>query len=234
MKGLAQLCRIALGVAVLSLGPTAFGAFDEPGKLLFLDSYETLKTTNGSVTTHPASYAAGGNPIAGVIQGNAKLVEGKKGQSLELSGDSRVVYDHLSAINLFGGEASFWVKLNFDPNAKNQKTRTVLRNQVFLTFLAPNGNRCVLYTCLSDICFGAWDASGNLMLAKTARLPWKQGEWRQVALSWGKRARSVRGRTEEDQHALGRAVRAARGGARQAEAVRRALVFRRDRMRVHD
>ena len=121
MKGLAQLCRIALGVAVLSLGPTAFGAFDEPGKLLFLNSYETLKTTNGSVTTHPASYAAGGNPIAGVIQGNAKLVEGKKGQSLELSGDSRVVYDHLSAINLFGGEASFWVKLNFDPNARTRR-----------------------------------------------------------------------------------------------------------------
>ena len=52
--------------------------------------------------------------------------------------------------------------------------------------MAPNGNRCVLYTCLSDICFGAWDASGSLMFVKTVRLPWKQGEWRQVALSWGK------------------------------------------------
>jgi hypothetical protein len=121
MKSLRLLCKFTLCAAVLSLGQAAFGAFDEPGKLLFLDSFETLKTQNGTGFTHPAIYSrsetGGASTIIGVVSGHAKLVEGKKGQALELSGDARVMYgSNFTAGNLFGGEVSFWVKLNFDPS----------------------------------------------------------------------------------------------------------------------
>jgi hypothetical protein len=104
-----------LCVAGLPVCRLAFGTFDEPGKLLFLDSFEALKTQDGVGSTQPATYSRGAGPI--------------------------------------GGERSFWVKLNFDPNAKNEKTRTVLRNPIFLTLVAPNGNRPMFYTCLENVSF---------------------------------------------------------------------------------
>jgi len=87
--------------------------------------------------TEARTFLAHSPTMKGTIQGKAALVGGVKGKALRLSGDSRIVYPDLDAINLLGGELSFHVKLDFDPTARNEKTRTVLRNQIFLNLRAP-------------------------------------------------------------------------------------------------
>jgi hypothetical protein len=181
-----RMWAMILLAAVSFLGQTALGARDEPGKLLSLDSFEALKTEKGVVTTQPTVHSWGASTIVGAVQGHARLVEGKKGHALEFTGDSRVVYSDFSAINFFGGECSFWVKLNFDPNAKNERTRTVLRNQMFLSFMSENNNSCQLYSGgLNDISFIARDATSNIVFVKGAGVVWNKGEWHLITLRWG-------------------------------------------------
>jgi hypothetical protein len=187
MKSLNLSCKLALCAVLLSLGQAAFGAFDEPGKVLFTDSFESLKTEKGVLHTEPVSSKEWGGRITSVLSGGAgKLVEGKKGRALQLTGDSRVTYSNFDAINLLGGEASFWVRLDFDPNAKNERTTTGnLRNQFLLSFFASDHSIFEIYTCLHDVSIAVTNPDQNFVLTASTPLVWKQGEWRQIKIVWG-------------------------------------------------
>ena len=113
----------------------------------FHDPFEKLITKdNKQPYTSVAVSASKGVQTDGQIRGTAVLEPGVVGQALRLSGDTRVIYTNLSNLNLLGGEVSFDVKLNFDPTAKNDKTRTVLRNQILLGFQAPGHGWFWVYT----------------------------------------------------------------------------------------
>jgi hypothetical protein len=176
-----RVCALVLLAAVGCLGRTAFGEFDEPGKVLFLDPFESLKTVKTTHYTQPTI----GSPIAGEIVGTAKLAEGKKGRALELSGDSRVVYSDFNAINLLGGEVSFWVKLNFDPNAKTEANKSYLRNQIFFSIFGQDHSSIMIYSCLHDVTVAVRNPEQNLLLADGWQTAWKQGEWRHIRVTWG-------------------------------------------------
>jgi hypothetical protein len=169
----------------LLIGQAAYGAFEESGRLLFLDSFDTPRLGNGTGATTPTGDGRQGGGVPGVVSGKAELVPGKKGTALALSGDSRVTYEPFTTVHLLGGEAAFWIKLNYDPNVKNEKTRGDLRNQLFLTCVAPEWSRVVVYTCLKDVCVGVWQPDGNLTQSLAVPQEWHQDEWRHLKLSWG-------------------------------------------------
>ncbi|MGD0784019.1 MAG: hypothetical protein ABSA30_14320, partial [Candidatus Aminicenantales bacterium] len=184
MKNL-KLYVLALSAAAFCMGQAASAAFDEPGKVLFLESFESLTKQDGALHTQPSSFMPFGRRITGAVSGTAKLVDGKKGRALELSGDTRVLYSDFDAINLLGGEISCWVKMNFDPNAKTEENKTILRNQIFLNFMSSDGTQLELYSCLKDVSLAITNSERNMILAHGEPLLWNKGEWHQLRLTWG-------------------------------------------------
>jgi hypothetical protein len=184
------LLRLRFWVLVLFavagfFGQVAMGAGDEPGQVRFLDSFEALKTENGALSTEPSV----GSPIVGAIHGTAKLVDGKKGRALQLSGASNVLYQDFKALDLLGGEASFWIKLDFDPHAKAVESGGGL-NVIFLTVATSDGSHFQLYsqlfTSVTAVAFVIRNPQGDMILNGEASLAWKQGEWHQLRLTWGR------------------------------------------------
>jgi len=176
----AVLASILVCVASLGAAPPASAP-------LLVDDFEKLKEEKGAQLTTPRSHAHRPEPCNGRIIGQGKLVPGKEGQALQLSGDSRVRYTAVPGFNPFGGEVEFWVKFNFDPQAKSKKTKTVLRNQLFASFHAPGRGYFLIYSTLNRFCFLVRNAKRQMLVYHGIPTTWKRDEWHHVRIRWGKR-----------------------------------------------
>ena len=177
------LSRLLL--CVLCCGGGAAAAL--PGRIVFHDPFDRVADREGvnySVPTVQPDAAPGGQ-VRDACQ--VKTVAGKNNQALQLSGDTRVLYRSPGPIDPLGGSASFSVKLNFDPNEKNDKTRGVLRNQIFLTFQAPGQGYFMVYTTLKDVNTIVRNGQRNTLVNTQVPMRWEKDAWHDIELRWGHR-----------------------------------------------
>ena len=159
----------------------------------FHETFETL-AVDGKVRQTVPEPAVGGNgnaPPGGILAGPAALEPGKEGKALRLSGESQVRYAPGSVpVDPDGGELALWVKLNFDPRERNEKSRTVLRNQLFVTFwdMARAHTKVSLYSPgEGTVSAGVFNAANNVVHMVSCKPDWRPGEWHRLSLSWGAR-----------------------------------------------
>ena len=180
-----RISSVVLCCAVLGLAAAVAVAAEPEGPIVFHDPFESLVTVSGVQYTQPTVFGKVLGLAGGKIRGTATLAEGKEGRALQLSGDTMVTYPGIEPLNLLGGELSFWVKLNFDPNEKNDKTKSVLRNQIFLTITAPDRSNVSVYSCLNDVRLLVSNAQGGYVLSQGEMFKWEKGVWHQLRLQWG-------------------------------------------------
>jgi len=182
----AHVCLLLLGSAIIANAAPA-----APGKLLFHDPFESTVVQGGVTITHPAAVVADkeGGP-GGRLSGPVTLGEGKHGKGANFSGISQIRYEPISDIlDPSGGELEFWVKLHFDPMESNQRTRTVLRNQLFASLWdTKRGHSNVsVYNAGRDtyaVC--VMNAARNIVFYKNFSAVWRPGQWHQLKLTWGR------------------------------------------------
>ena len=157
-----------------------------PEAIIFHDPFERLVDKKGVQYCAPTVQAEGapGGQIVG--KGKGKTVPGKKNQALQLTDDTRIIYQNVGHINPLGGSAAFWIKLNFDPNERNEKTRTILRNQMFLTFQAPGKGYFMLYTTLKDVNYIVRNNQRNTLAHGRIAMRWEKDAWHYIEVRWGK------------------------------------------------
>lgn len=159
-------------------------------KILFKDGFESTATIKNQTYTQPEVYLASEKIPGGRITGTAEIVDGKVGKALRLKGMSQILYYPVDgSIDVTGGELSFWVALNFDPMESNEKTRTVLRNQMFLTIwdMSKGHSKIVIYNAGKDtyaVC--VTNAERNIVFYRNFKQVWKPNEWHYITLKWGK------------------------------------------------
>lgn len=173
---------------LISAAPVVLG---EPGgQVLFRDRFEATVTQGGATYTKADLIASSATKPGGRITGPVELVAGKVGKALRLHGQSQVVYlPAKGLIDPAGGELSFWVSLNFDPMEKNDKTRTVLRNQSFIDIwdMSKGHTKLAFYNASQDSFAAAvFNADRNIAMYAGFRQVWKPNEWHHVSLRWGK------------------------------------------------
>lgn len=159
---------------------------------LFHETFETLALEGPVRRTVPEPLPGSGSaPPGGTLAGPADLAAGKEGKALRLSGPSQVRYaPGTVAVDPDGGELAFWVKLNFDPRQRNEKTRTVLRNQLFVTLW--DMSRAHTKVCLYSpgegaVSAGVFNAANNVVHLVSFKPEWRPDEWHRLSLSWGAR-----------------------------------------------
>ena len=185
--------RTTILIFALSLLPNGDFLFSDSGvraephgRLLLSEPFESVDIRNGAVFTRPDTPVEGEKSVAGTITGTSEVIDGKMGKALRLRGLSQVRYlQGAPVVDLAGGELSFQVALNFDPADKNERTRTVLRNQMFATFMGPGHSKVSVYSCLEDVSFCVRNQDGNLLTVKRVPFVWKPGAWHHLALRWG-------------------------------------------------
>ena len=170
-----RVCLLLLGSAIVAnAAPTA------PGKPRFHDSFEST-----------AAVAAGKEGGPGRrLSGPVTLGEGKDAEGAKLAGVAQIRYEPVTDIlDPSGGELEFRVKLHFDPTESNQRTRTVLRNQIFASFWDTkrgytnvsvyNAGRETYAVCVMN-------AARNIVFYRAFSAVWRRGEWHRLKLTWGR------------------------------------------------
>lgn len=153
----------------------------------FDDGFETRKEVDGAQASVPkVVHGQHTGEILGRFHGTVDVVDTPWDKGLAFRNLGHLRYTPTKLVNIHGGEISLKVRLDFDPNVKNERTKTVLRNQRFLSFEVPGGRqRAFLYTTLTDIAFIVYEGR-DYIFHTGGRVAWKQGEWRDVRLTWGR------------------------------------------------
>lgn len=179
-----QIATLIFALSLLVKGDFLFA--QSQGKLLLEEKLETTLTKDGTTYTQPETFPLKDKVPGGSIIGKFEMIDGKVGKALRLHGMSQVRYPQgAGLVDFAGGELSFWVALNFDPAEKNERTRTVLRNQMFVTFMGPGRSKVSVYTCLADLSVCVQNEDGNLLTARNVPFVWRPNEWHHLALRWG-------------------------------------------------
>jgi hypothetical protein len=180
----------AAGASLLFLGSAIVGKA-EPGRLLFHDPFESTTVKGGATITQPVALAAGqGGGPGGRLSGPVTLGQGKLGKGAKFSGISQIQYQPVSDIlEPSGGELQFWVKLHFDPMESNDQTRTVLRNQLFLSLWDTKRgySNVSIYNAGRDtyaVC--VMNAARNIVFYQSFSAVWRPGQWHRLKLTWGR------------------------------------------------
>jgi hypothetical protein len=181
-----RISTIILCCVFFGLAAAAVSAASEPaGPIIFHDPFDALVTVSGQRYTKPTVAGKVAGQAGGSIHGTVALEDGKEGRALKLSGDAMLTYPTIEPLDLLGGELSFWIKFNFDPTQKNEKTTGILRNQSFMTFYAQDGSIFTIYSCLNDVRMLVRNSQGNIVQFQSAAVPWVQGAWHQIGVRWG-------------------------------------------------
>lgn len=187
-----QHCKTLLPASLILLGLAMF-AQAAPGaaeKLLFHDRFESVVVHDGATWTKPEVLPGGKGRPEGRFTGPVGLGEGKQGRGAKLSGISQIRYEPLSDIlEPVGGELEFWVQLRFDPMESNERTRTVLRNQIFLSLWDTRrgySNVTIYNAGRNTYAVCVMNADRNIVFYKSFSAVWRPGQWHRLKLSWGK------------------------------------------------
>ena len=160
------------------------------GKILFRDKFEATVTSGGQTYTQPDIYTTPDKTPGGQIRGTVEIVDGKEGKALRLKGLSQVLYYPAEGnIDITGGELSFWVALSFDPMEKNERTKTVLRNQFFLSIRDMSKGRTgmQIYNAGGRVyAVSVTNRDGNIVFYLNFQQDWKPNEWHHITLKWGR------------------------------------------------
>ena len=182
-----------LGLSLLLLGACslASAAASASGKVLFHDAFAGSEVKDGVTFTRPEVPAGSitASP-GGRLIGPVTLGEGKDGQGATFSGLSQIRYEPITNIlDPNGGELEFRVKLHFDPMESNERTRTVLRNQLFASIWDTsrgysslsvyNSSRDTYAVCVIN-------AERNIVFQRNFSAVWRPNEWHQLKLTWGR------------------------------------------------
>lgn len=155
------------------------------GKILFQDSFEKTIVLGDVNYTNPEVFVSDKVP-GGRITGPFELVEGKKGKALRLKGLTNVRYLPMEGnIDLTGGELSFWIKLNFDPQEDTPRRKNELSNQLFIAIWG--SARVMVYNAGGNTyALGVQDAARGWSFGNNFRQDWEKDEWHFIQLKWGK------------------------------------------------
>ena len=192
MRRLTGPCALACAAAIaMGLSPRVRGADDPPYSptkhTLLLDHLDEPAQRDGARYTRTAVSAEGTAQTGARLPKPFEYVPGVFGKALRLHGPHVAVYPGAGHVDLTGGQAEFWVSLNYDPSVRNKKTTSIWRNQFFLTFHGPGPSRVTVYTVLKSLCVGVWNQQRQLIAYRGHRSTWKQGEWHHVRLAWGRK-----------------------------------------------
>ncbi len=177
---------------VLFAAQVAFPADERPPfsptpRTLLLAHFDDAFVPDGERATRAEVIAEGSSPRGARVPKGFEFVPGPFGKALRMHGPHVLVYPGAGNVDLTGGQADLWVALNFDPAVRNEKTKTVWRNQFFLTFQGPHNSRVVVYSVLKSLCVGVWNKQRQLIAYLGCRSTWKKGEWHHLTLKWGRR-----------------------------------------------
>lgn len=147
------------------------------GEVLLSDSFESLESPAG---------------VERVARGTGiELVEGSKGQALQLAGETIVIYPAPGHVDPDGGELSFKVRLDFDPTVESDAHKKQWRNQVFLTFTGKGKSFVKLYTTLSGVIIYVSNEAGDRVWIRQHLMTMGPDKWIGVGLRWGEKLELV-------------------------------------------
>jgi len=180
------ICLLAVTVPVLCAPAAHAQPYTPDARTLLLDHMDETFTPDGTQRTRPARITASGELTGGLPMGGtgAAFVPGKFGNALQMRGLMQMTYPSTGNIDVSAGQAEFWVAFDFDA-AEVIKNPGNLSNQVFLTVWGPGASHACLYSCLSVVCVGVFDASRQLVCYANVPGSWRKGEWHHVVLKWG-------------------------------------------------